>query len=112
MLARFFSAILAKIAAVVEWIGKLAVAVFEALWDILRDAVCWPFEQLLDVVVSALAEVDTSSIDSSAFVWNGLPGEIINILGLLGVGQASAIVVSAIGIRLVLQLIPFTRLGS
>jgi len=112
MLAKFFTAIFAKIAAVVAWFGELAVAIFEAMWDFVRDAACWPFEQLLDVIVSALSAVDTSSIDSSVFVWNGLPAEIVNILGLLGVGQASLIVVSAIGIRIALQLIPFTRLGS
>lgn len=112
MLAKFFSAILAKIAAVVAWFGELAVAVFDAAWDFVRDAACWPFEQLLDVIVSALSEVDTSAIDDKIFVWDGLPAEIINVLGLLGVGQASLIVVAAIGIRIVLQLIPFTRLGS
>lgn len=112
MLAKFFSAILAKFAAVISWFGDLAVAVFQALWDFVRDAFCWPFEQLLDVVISALESLDTSSIDDKLFVWDGLPSEIINVLGLLGVGQASLIVVGAIGIRLVLQLIPFTRLGS
>ena len=45
-------------------------------------------------------------------VWSSMPEEIINILGLLGVGPACGIIVAAIAIRLVLQLIPFTRLGS
>lgn len=112
MLARFFSAILAKISALLLWFGELAVAVFQALWDLLRDAFCWPFEQLLEVLAIAVADIDVSSISDKIFVWDGLPAEIINILGLLGVGQASLIIVTAIGIRLVLQLIPFTRLGS
>lgn len=112
MLAKFFGMILAKIAAVVAWFGELAKAVFQALWDLVRDAVCWPFEQLLDVVLSALSAVDTTELFEKIFVWDGLPAELINILGLLGIGQASLIVVIAIGIRLVLQLIPFTRLGS
>lgn len=112
MLAKFFGMILAKIAAVVGWFGELAVAVFEALWDFIRDAVCWPFEQLLDVVVTALSEIEITDLSEKIFVWDGLSSEVINVLGLLGVGQASLIVVTAIGIRLVLQLIPFTRLGS
>lgn len=107
-----FTALFAKIAAVIAWFGKLAVAVFEALWDFIRDAACWPFEQLMDVVVSAVQALDLSGFAGFTSAWGELPAELVNILGLLGVGHAAAIIVSAISIRLVLQLIPFTRLGS
>ncbi|MNR09819.1 hypothetical protein D3C85_1260400 [compost metagenome] len=104
--------LLAKLAAIVGWFGKLAVAVFVAGWDFIRDAACWPFEQVMQIVVTAVQAVDLTPVTSSLQSWGTLPGEILNILGLLGVGQAAAIIVAAIGIRLVLQLIPFTRLGS
>lgn len=107
-----FTSLFAKLASIVRWIGDLAVAVFTALWDFVRDAACWPFEQLMDVVVSAVQALDLSGFAQYAHVWGDLPAELVNILGLLGIGQASAIIVMAIGIRLVLQLIPFTRLGS
>lgn len=112
MLGDFISAILAKFVALAQWFGELAKAVFQALWDFVRDAVCWPFEQIMDIVVAAVSGLDLSGIGNYTGTWGTLPGEIINVLGLIGLGEASAIVVTAIGIRLVLQLIPFTRLGS
>ena len=112
MLSNFFNTLLSKIAAVVTWFGDLFKAVFEAAWDFIRDAACWPFEQLLDLVLSALSALDLTGITASAGAWGSLPAEVINILGLLGIGTASAIIVSAIAVRLALQLIPFVRLGS
>lgn len=112
MVGQFFSMLFAKLAAIVTWFGKLAVAIFTAGWDFVRDAFCWPFEQIMNIVVSAVSSLDLSGLQSYTSAWGSLPGELINILGLLGVGDASAIIISAIGIRLVLQLIPFTRLGS
>jgi len=111
-MGQFFTMLFSKIAGAVEWFGKLFVAVFEALWDFIRDAVCWPFEQVMDIVVSAVSAIDLSGLSSHVGAWGSLPAELINVLGLLGVGHAAAIIVAAITIRLLLQLIPFTRLGS
>lgn len=111
-MAAAFTILFAKIAAVVKWFGQLYVAVFEAAWDFVRDAACWPFEQLMDIVVSAIQAIDMTGLSSQVGAWGSLPSEIANILGLLGIGTASAIIVAAIGVRLVLQLIPFVRLGS
>lgn len=111
-MAAAFTMLFAKIAAVLKWIGDLWKAIFVALWDFIRDAACWPFEQIMDIVLTALQAIDLDGISQNLQGWGELPGEVINILGLLGVGQASVIIVAAIGIRLVLQLIPFTRLGS
>ena len=111
-MAAAFSILFSKIAAVIEWLGALYVAVFVALWDFIRDAFCWPFEQLMDIVVSSIQAIDMSGLSAQVGAWGTLPAEVLNILGLLGIGIASAIIVSAIGVRLVLQLIPFVRLGS
>ncbi|CAN7541488.1 DUF2523 domain-containing protein [Acidovorax sp. LjRoot118] len=112
MLGDFISAILAKFVALAQWFGELGKAVFVALWDLLRDAMCWPFEQIMDIVVSAVSALDLSGISTYTGTWGTLPAEIINVLGLIGVAEVSAIIITAIGIRLILQLIPFTRLGS
>lgn len=111
-MAAGFTFLLAKIVAALVWIGQLFVKVFTALWDMVRDAACWPFEQVLKIAVSALSSLNLSGLDSFASIAGTLPGEIINILALLGVGTCVSIIVAAIGIRLILQLIPFTRLGS
>lgn len=108
----FFSLLLGKIAAIVKWFGDLAVAVFESLWDLFKDGVCWTFESLLKVAVSAMGSVDVSAFDQYSNVWSSLPASVLQALGVLRVAEASAIIIAAIGVRLVLQLIPFTRLGS
>ena len=111
-MAASFSMLFAKIAAIVEWFGKLFVAVFKAAWDFIRDAVCWPFEQIMDIAVGAVQALPLDGLSNQATAWGNLPAEILNVMGLIGVGTAVSIIASAIGIRLVLQLIPFTRLGS
>ena len=108
----FFTALLAKFAALVEWIGKLFVAFFKAAWDFIRDALTWPFDQLLDIAKSAVESIDVSGITTNLSAWGSIPADVMNILGLLGTGTAINIIASAIAVRLVLQLIPFTRLGS
>ncbi|MGA0569833.1 DUF2523 family protein [Variovorax sp. VNK109] len=111
-MAAAFSMLLAKIAAAVQWFGLLFVAVFAAIWLLLTDVVCWVMDKALGVAVNAASGIDTTGIDTNLAAWGALPGEVVNILLLLGVPQAIGIITAAIGIRLVLQLIPFTRLGS
>lgn len=108
----FFRLLLSKIVAVVGWVGELAKAVFVALWDMVKDAACWPFEQMLKIVIATLNSFDTSALTGSVQGWGSLPAELLNVLGLLGVGTALTIIGAAIAIRFGLQLIPFVRLGS
>lgn len=112
MIAAAFTLLFSKIAAVVKWFADLFVAIFKAAWDFIRDAVCWPFEQVMDIVLSAITALPLDALSTQSTAWGSLPGEILNILGLLGVGTAVTIISAAIGIRIVLQLVPFTRLGS
>lgn len=81
------------------------------LWDAFQDGFTWIVEQILGLASAGLAALDfnASQFDTCSA---GVTAEVMNIMGLVGVGEAAAIIVSAIGIRLILQLIPFTRLGS
>lgn len=106
-----FSLVLAKLSALLGWIGSLFTAVFVALWDMVTDLFCWGLEQLLKIVAVAVQAIDFGSFSNYAQGVT-LPGEILNILGLLGIGTCITIISSAIAIRLALQLIPFVRLGS
>lgn len=105
--------ILAKVAAVCAWIIALVIAMYAAWWLLGTDLGCWLFEQVLQLVISIL---NTVSLDFSAFnpgqYISGLPADVVNMLGLIRVGEALAIIVAAIVVRVTLQLIPFTRLGS
>ena len=111
-MAAAFTMLFAKISAVLTWIGELFVKCWVAVWDALRDASAWPFDQITDVAVSAVQSIDLSGITPYLGAAGGLPAEILNIMALLGVGTCISIIAAAIGIRVVLQLIPFVRLGS
>lgn len=111
-MAGLIAAIYGKVAALIAWFGNLFVAVFVAFWDILRDVFAWVFEQVLTVAVAGVSAVDVSGLTNNlqgAFV---IPQSILEVAAAIGLGQALAIIAAAITIRLGLQLIPFTRLGS
>ena len=97
---------------IVSWFAQIFVAIFTALWDFFRDVICWVVEQLLGIVVSVAGSIDVSGLTGYVGNWGNLPAEIVNVMGLLDFGDAAAIIISACTIRLLLQLIPFTRLGS
>ena len=107
-----FTALFAKIASVLAWFGALAVAAFTALYAMGKDVLSWLFEQVCKVAVSALSSLDLTALTQAAQSAGTLPGSILNILALLGVGTAITIITAAILIRIALQMIPFVRLGS
>ena len=111
-LVSFFTKLWDKVNQGFEWVIDLVKAVFVAGWDFIKDGVCWAFDGLLGIVLSAINSVDVSGVTNVSGSWGSLAPEVVNALGLVGIGQASSIILAAIGIRLVLQLIPFTRLGS
>lgn len=106
-----FTLLFEKVTAVIKWFSDLAVAVFVSVWDVVKDAFSWLFEQVLTVAVSAVGAIDASAL-SGLGGWASVPGEVLNIMSLLGVGTAVTIISAAILIRITLQLIPFVRLGS
>lgn len=100
-----------RIVQIIDWFADLFVAVFSALWDLISDAVSWTLDVCLGFAVDMANSINLGGLDG----YNpgaGLPEEIINVLQLLGIGTCVSIIGTAITIRLVLQLIPFTRLGS
>mgnify|MGYP006977478168 CR=1 FL=1 len=87
-MGKFFSMLLEKITAVIAWFSDLAVAVFKAAWDLAKDVICWPIDQFLSIIVGLLQDMQFDAITSNLGVWSSMPAEIINVLGLLGVGSA------------------------
>lgn len=111
----FFSAILAKVVALAAWFGALFVAAFAALWLLTTDLGCWVLEGLLSliqIVLDSLPGVEGFALFNPAQYVSGLPPDLVNMLGLIRIGEAMAILLAAILIKLTLQIIPFTRLGS
>jgi hypothetical protein len=111
-IAQGLTFILAKISAALGWIGKLFIAVFLAGWDFIRDAFAWVFEEVCKVAIAAVGAIDVSGLSGAAGWWGSVPAEVLNIAGLVGIGEALGIIFAAILIRITLQLIPFVRLGS
>lgn len=105
-------ALIKYIEKILKWFSDLFVAIFTAAWDMLNDVFCWLLDGLLGIAVSAANSLDVSQLQGFANSAGDMPGEITNIMQLAGLGIASQIVIAAIGIRLLLQIIPFTRLGS
>lgn len=111
-MATGFTLLLAKLASFLSWFGNLFVAVFVALWDILRDAAAWVFDQVMQVAVSGVQSVDVSGISANLSGFGSIPANVMEVMGAIGLGQALAIISAALTVRFALQLIPFTRLGS
>lgn len=111
-MANFFTVLFSKITAVVTWFGDLFKGVFISIWDIFKDGFCWLLESVLGIAVSMMNSFDTSAITSNLTAYGSLPSETLNVIALLGGGEATAIIAAAIAIRFGLQLIPFVRLGS
>lgn len=106
------SAIWDAIVGLADWLLGLVKDIFTAIWDMLVDAVCYVFDEVLDFVVGMASSLDVGAFSGSLGAWSSLPSEVLNVLGLIGLGDCFVIISAAIVIRLVLQLIPFVRLGS
>lgn len=114
---KFVKGVFTSITKAIEWLGKMAVAVFEAAWDMLTDAFVWLLESIFKLVAEIISGVANSFAlnDLKNFItnlWSQVPVEVISVAQAIGVPSALGIVVSGIMIRLALQLIPFVRLGS
>lgn len=113
----FVKAIFSSIKKFIDWLGKMFLEVFVALWDMLTDAFVWVLEGLFEIVADLLDGLT----DGFAFnelinvflgLWNQIPPEVISMMQAIGVPSALSIVVVGILTRLAMQLIPFVRLGS
>lgn len=112
-MGEFFTAILKKIADFALWIGGLAAAGFAAMFTLGKDILSWLLEQILDVVIWLLNQIDLDfDLFNPAQYVSALPPEMVMMIGYLRIGECLAIIIAAIIIRIGLQLIPFTRLGS
>jgi hypothetical protein len=108
LISGFFS----FVAEIPGWILDVITALFASVLLMLKDLVSWVFESILGLASSAISSFDFSGITAYVSYLGSLPAEVVNILGLCGIGEALGIIAVAIIIRIFLQLIPFTRLGS
>ncbi|MCR9814830.1 DUF2523 family protein [Vibrio parahaemolyticus] len=81
--------------------------------DLLFDIPPWILDQIMSIASLLLISVLSilEPIDISQYL-TGLPSEVSWTLSMIGIPQCLGIISTAIVVRLSLQLIPFTRLGS
>lgn len=97
---------------VIDMVTLIAMSMMETLWDILKDFFLWVVDETMGLAVSLLNVAFAGFDFNPGDYIDALPDEVTNILGLIGLGEATTIIMAAIMIRLLLQLIPFVRLGS
>jgi len=83
------------------------------LFDMLKDIFLWIVEQVMNAVNMVLPSVFAffAPVDMSQYM-TSIPPTVAWVFAAVGVPQCLSTILAAITIRLLLQLIPFTRLGS
>lgn len=80
--------------------------------DMLKDLFYFIFETVMDVGIELLNGIGLLLNFDPQTYFSAIPANVANILGLIGLGECLAIISSAIVVRIMLQMIPFVRLGS
>lgn len=98
----------------VLWLYAIVVALFVTLSNVLYDFVCWIFEEVLTLVLYIIGtiSVDIFPTDLMRSTFLSLPPEVLNVIFYLHLPYCVGLVLSSLFVRLMLQLVPFTRLGS
>lgn len=86
--------------------------VFSSLWTMIKDVFYWLMDTVWGFAISLMDTVGQALTFNPATYISALPAETVNIMAAVGIGEATTIIVAAITVRLFLQMIPFTRLGS
>lgn len=104
--------VLGKIVAFARFLVDVVLQVFVDMWEFMTDLPVWVFDQTLGLVETALSAINVTVISNNLSAWGSIPSNVLEVTSALGVGNCAAVISAAILIRLTLQLIPFTRLGS
>ena len=96
-----------------NWILDMLKTLAYTLLTMIKDALMFIFEQILLLMTFLLDAMGDlfSALDITQYL-SGIPPEVAWVMQQIGLGQALAMIITAITIRITLQLIPFTRLGS
>lgn len=96
-----------------ETIINVLYNLYVSIRDVLFDIPPWILDQMLSIATSLLTGVLSilEPVDLGQYL-TGLPSEVSWTLSMIGLPQCIGIISTAIVVRLLLQLIPFTRLGS
>lgn len=96
-----------------ETIINVLYNLYISIRDVLFDIPPWILDQMLTIANRLLTGVLSllEPVDLGQYL-TGLPSEVSWTLSMIGLPQCIGIISTAIVVRMLLQLIPFTRLGS
>jgi hypothetical protein len=103
-----------------DWLKSIFVDLVNVIYNVyysiksmLFDVPIWIFDEIMSLSRHAINMVFSlfEPIDLGQYL-TGIPPEVSWTLSMVGLPQCLGIITSAIVIRMILQLIPFTRLGS
>ncbi|WP_419147509.1 DUF2523 family protein [Pseudoalteromonas 'SMAR'] len=82
-------------------------------FDALKDILFWLMESFLDLIIVILDGLGTlfDGLNVAQYI-NAIPPTTQYFATASGLGQAMGMIITSLTIRFLLQLIPFTRLGS
>ncbi|MCG6280584.1 DUF2523 family protein [Vibrio diabolicus] len=100
----------------VDLFNKLLVFLYQllvSLFNMLKDLFFWAVEQVMEMVNMLLSGVFAlfAPVDMSQYM-TSIPPTVSWVMAAVGLPQCLSMILAAITVRLMLQLIPFTRLGS
>lgn len=100
----------------IDWSDRLVYhfkAICLTVYVFLKDALLWFFEQTMILAIYVLEGLgDLFSGLNVTQYFDVIPPEVGWVMNQCGLGTATGMIISAAVIRVTLQLIPFTRLGS
>lgn len=97
--------------AIPAWIMQLFKDALSSLFDMLVDLVAFVLDKLLLGVVDLLALIPVSATFNANQYLSGAPAEFIGMMIAIRVPEAFAIIVTALGIRFLLGLVPVVQVG-
>lgn len=96
-----------------DWITDLIKSFGLTLWDMLKDLLLFIVDIFMDLgfLILETFQDTLKLLDLSQYI-SGMPSEVSFVLSATGLSQALGMVMLAGTARLLMQLIPFVRLGS
>jgi hypothetical protein len=109
----FFDWVADQVNSVWDKIKAIIEKLFDEFEEMFKDLLIYVVDTFLDLTTSILESIaiDFSVFDPSSYI-SSMPAEVSQIIGMIRIPEAIGIIVAAIAIKMLLQLIPFTRLGT
>lgn len=96
-----------------NWLLDILKTLANTLLTMMKDVFLFAFEQVMILITFILDGMGAlfEGLDFTHYM-TGIPSGTAWVMSQIGIGQATTMIIGAITIRMLLQLIPFVRLGS